>query len=73
MISELIDKLRAESKSMGKYGVDYMATLLMQVADTIEMLLERARIADTQQTDKTCDYCQEFDCYGCKHKAERSE
>lgn len=43
MISDLVDKLRVESKSMGKYGVDYMATLLMRSADTIEMLSEKAR------------------------------
>lgn len=43
MISNLADRLRAESKSMGKYGVDYMATLLMQASDTIIMLSEKAR------------------------------
>ena len=43
MISDLVDRLRAESKSMGKYGVDYMATLLMQASDTIIMLSEKAR------------------------------
>lgn len=43
MISELVDRLRVESKSMGKYGVDYMATLLMRSADTIEMLSKKAR------------------------------
>lgn len=51
MISELVDRLRAESKSMGKYGVDYMATLLARSADTIEMLSEKAR-ADTPQTER---------------------
>ena len=43
MISELVDRLRIESKSMGKYGVDYMATLLMEASDTIIMLSEKAR------------------------------
>ena len=43
MISDLVDKLRVESKSMGKYGTDYMATLLMQASDTIVMLSEKAR------------------------------
>ena len=48
MISELVDRLRTESKSMGKYGTDYMATLLMQASDTIIMLSEKAR-ADRPQ------------------------
>lgn len=48
MISNLVDRLRAESKSMGKYGVDYMATLLMEASDTIIMLSEKAR-ADRPQ------------------------
>lgn len=43
MINELVDRLRAESKSMGAYGTDYMATLLMRSADTIVMLSEKAR------------------------------
>ena len=55
MISELVDRLRAESKSMGKYGVDYMATLLARSADTIEMLSEKAR-ADTLQSCFNCDH-----------------
>ena len=55
MISELVDRLRAESKSMGKYGVDYMATLLARSADTIEMLSEKAR-ADTSQSCFNCDH-----------------
>lgn len=45
MISELVDRLRVESKSMGKYGVDYMSTLLMDASDTIVMLSEKARAA----------------------------
>ena len=48
MISDLADRLRVESESMGKYGVDYMATLLMQASDTIIMLSEKAR-ADRPQ------------------------
>ena len=43
IISELVGELRAEAKSMGKYGVGYTATLLMRSADTIEMLSEKAR------------------------------
>ena len=48
MIGDLVNRLRVESKSMGKYGVDYMATLLMQASDTIIMLSEKAR-ADRPQ------------------------
>ena len=48
MISELVDRLRTESKSMGKYGTDYMATLLMQASATIITLSEKAR-ADRPQ------------------------
>ena len=55
MISELVDRLRAESKSMGKYGVDYMATLLMRSADTIEILSKKAR-ADTSQSCFICGH-----------------
>ena len=55
MISELVDRLRTESKSMGKYGVDYMATLLARSADTIEMLSKKAR-ADTLQSCFHCDH-----------------
>lgn len=43
MISELVDSLRTEAKSMGTYGTSYMATLLMRSADTIVMLSEKAR------------------------------
>ena len=43
MISDLVYRLRKESKSMGKYGIDYMATLLMRAAGTIEMLSEKVR------------------------------
>lgn len=53
MISELVDRLKAESKSMGEYGVDYMATLLTQAADTIVLLSEKARTADTPQTERS--------------------
>ena len=48
MISDLVDRLRTESKSMGKYGTDYMATLLMQASATIITLSEKAR-ADRPQ------------------------
>ena len=40
---------------MGKYGVDYMATLLARSADTIEMLSEKAR-ADNLQSCFNCDH-----------------
>lgn len=43
MISELVDRLRTEATSMGTYGTNYMATLLMRSADTIEMLSEKTR------------------------------
>ena len=48
MISELVDRLRAEAESMGKYGVDYMATLLTKSADTIVMLSEKARSTEAK-------------------------
>lgn len=48
MISDLVERLRVESKSMGKYGTDYMATLLTQAADTIVRLSEKVR-ADRPQ------------------------
>ena len=78
MISELVDKLRAESKSMGKYGIDYVATLLMRSADTIEILSEK-----TRESNKLIEaYSQDFKdgadevkdikdepqtCFNCKH------
>lgn len=43
IISELVEKLRTESESMGKYGTSYMATLLMKSADAIEILSEKIR------------------------------
>lgn len=43
MISDLVDRLRIEAKSMGTYGTDYMATLLTRSANTIETLSEKAR------------------------------
>ena len=43
VISELVDKLRTEAESMGKYGTSYMATLLMKSVDAIEMLSEKVR------------------------------
>ena len=55
MISELVDRLRVEAKSMGTYGTDYMATLLMRSADTIEMLSEKARESDEPQTEMTTE------------------
>ena len=55
MISDLVDRLRVESKSMGRYGVDYMATLLARSADTIEMLSEKARTYTSQS------------CFNCDH------
>lgn len=55
MISDLVDRLRVESKSMGRYGVDYMATLLARSADTIEMLSEKARTY-TPQSCFNCDH-----------------
>ena len=48
MISDLVERLRTEAKSMGTYGTDYMATLLTRSADTIEMLSEKVR-ADRPQ------------------------
>lgn len=62
MISDIVDRLRTESKSMGKYGTDYMATLLMQASDTIIMLSEKAR-ADRSQGE-WIDPAAE-DCYRC--------
>lgn len=41
MINELVNDLRKESKRMSEYGVNYMATLLVRAADTIELLSER--------------------------------
>ena len=55
MISDLVDRLRVESKSMGRHGVDYMATLLARSADTIEMLSEKARTYTSQS------------CFNCDH------
>ena len=73
MISELVDRLRVEAKSMGTYGTYYMATLLMRSADTIEMLSEKARESDEPQTD--CNGCKfvgtydtEFPCANCSRK-----
>lgn len=43
MISELVNRLRAEAESMGKYGTSYMATLLTRSADAIVMLSEKVR------------------------------
>lgn len=67
MISELVDRLRVESKSMGKYGVDYMATLLMRSADTIEMLSKKVRepkngkwiyqFRDSENEEYRCSEC----------------
>ena len=48
MISDLVERLRTEAKSMGTYGTDYMATLLTRSADTIEMLSEKVRADSTQ-------------------------
>ena len=74
MISDLVDRLRTESKSMGKYGTDYMATLLMQASTTIITLSEKAR-ADRPQgkwlIEKTlydnynyrCSYCDWYECH----------
>ena len=73
MISDLADRLRVESKSMGKYGVDYMATLLMQASDTIIMLSEKAR-ADRPQGEwiyKDDDvFAGEYTCSNCNRRAE---
>ena len=41
MISDLVNRLRTEAKSMGIYGTDYMATLLTRSANTIETLSKR--------------------------------
>ena len=57
-ISKLVDRLRTESKSMGKYEVDdYMATLLARSADTIEMLSEKAREPKEVVMPKKCKSC----------------
>lgn len=48
MTSELVDRLKTESKSMGKYGVDYMATLLLRAAHTIEILSKKARATEQE-------------------------
>ena len=65
MIGELVDRLRRESKSMGKYGVDYMATLLMQASDTIIMLSEKAR-ADRPQGEWEIYVVSPFDGEDCR-------
>lgn len=57
MISELVDSLRTEAKSMGTYRINYMATLLMKSADAIEMLSEKAREPKQGEwIDKGADY-----------------
>ena len=40
-----------------------------------EYLCEKDEVPKTEpQTERPCDNCQEFDCYGCEHKrTERSE
>lgn len=48
MISDLVDRLRTESKSMGKYGTDYMATLLRRSADVIDMLSKKVRATEQE-------------------------
>lgn len=74
MISELVDRLRVESKSMGTYGTDYMATLLMRSADTIEMLSEKAR--EPKRGEWICHkggwidfdyYPTKYECNQCHH------
>ena len=66
MISELVDRLRVESKSMGKYGVDYMSTLLMEASDTIMMLSEKARADrpkghwETYKDEHLCSVCKGY-------------
>ena len=70
MISDLVDRLRVESKSMGKYGVDYMATLLMQASDTIIMLSEKAR-ADRPQGEWIFDseiLCSDIGVYSAGYR-----
>ena len=57
MISELVDRLRVEAKSMGTYGTDYMATLLMRSADTIVMLSEKVREPKEVVMPKKCKGC----------------
>lgn len=78
MISELVDRLRVESKSMGKYGVDYMSTLLMDASDTIVMLSEKARAA--RPNGKWIDmngatvfpFWQRYKCSVCGERADMS-
>ena len=64
MISELVDRLRTESKSMGKYGTDYMATLLMQASATIIMLSEKAK-ADRPQGEWKSNHNGYWTCSEC--------
>ena len=59
MISDLVERLRTEAKSMGTYGTDYMATLLTRSADTIEMLSEKAR------EPKRGEWIEQEDCWQC--------
>ena len=59
MISELVDRLRAEAKSMGTYGTDYMATLLTRSADTIEMLSEKVREPSNSEIPNNCEHITE--------------
>lgn len=77
-LSDLIDRLRIEAKSMGTYGTDYMATLLTRSANTIEMLSEKAKEpkhgewidkgwhGDWQfETDGRGNCWKEFECSNC--------
>lgn len=49
----------------------FLAPSLALIDEAIEMACEALKQADTPQTERPCDNCQEFDCYGCEHKGER--
>ena len=47
---------------------------IKKVIDEVEKYVENADRKTEPQTERPCDNCQEFDCYGCEHKqTERSE
>ncbi len=70
MINNLVNRLRAESKSMGRYGVDYMSTLLMDASDTIIMLSKKAR-ADRPRAkwlERNNGYDTTCECSACHYR-----
>ena len=72
-VSEAVRCAMCSNPNKSNRGCDGACSYDEKLYKRIMDAIDKSRV-DTPQTERPCDNCQEFDCYGCEYKqTERSE